>query len=226
MPTSLTGLLVALVALLPGGVHTWMYERVTGKSLSQTGDRLSRLLAASCVYLVLSAFAYPVFASVAKAAASGDTTTGWRYAAVIGLVVVLPAVVGGGAGAFTNRRHRRDWQGRLGRLLAGAGHASRAWDHLFGVQDLRGVVRVVLNDGSHITGYWGERDDGGSAGSPPSRSYASGYPDQQRDLYISQLIRLDQADGSSEDVSSAAWIPADSIRYLEFHSTTGKFPDA
>ena len=227
VPTSLSGLLVALVALLPGGVHTWMYERVTGKSLSQAGDRLSRLLAASAVYLVLSAFAFPVLASVARAASSGGGTSWWRYFVVVGLLVVLPALVGGGAGLLTNRRHQRGWRGRLGRLIAGVGHASRAWDHLFGVQGLRGSVRVVLTDGTHLIGYWGERGDAGLGGSPPSRSYASGYPGQQRDLYISQLIRIDQADGSSQTTAGALWVPADSIRYLEFHpSTTGESPDA
>lgn len=124
MPSTLVGLLVALVALLPGGVHTWSFERETGKAEHQASDRLPRLLAASALYLVLSAPALPTFRAVATSAATGATTVAWRYALTVVLLIVLPYAIGTVAGKLVNRRHEKGVRAWLGRRVAGPGHAA------------------------------------------------------------------------------------------------------
>lgn len=222
MPSTLVGLLVALVALLPGGVHTWSFERETGKAEHQASDRLPRLLAASALYLVVSAPALPTLRAVATSAATGTTTAAWRYVLTVGLLIVLPWAIGTVAGRLVNRRHEEGVRGWLGRRVAGPGYASRAWDHLFAVKGLTGTIRVVLNDDTTIIGTWAERSSRRAKGDPPSGSYASGFPHQQTDLYISQLIRIDHPDQTGQETDAAAWVPGASIRYLEFYPNTAE----
>lgn len=217
MPATLDALLIGLLAFLPGGVHTWAFERVTGKSEHLVGDRLPRLLAASALYLVLAIPAFPILETVARSASSGTTTDGWRYTVAVTVLVVVPFVIGSGAGALTNRRHQSGVVGWLGRRVGGVGHASRAWDHLFATKGLTGTIRVVLNDGTQVIGTWAQRTGAGAPGNPPALSYASGYPSQQRDLYISQLIRIDYPDSTQNHTDAAAWIPVEAVRYLEFY---------
>jgi Family of unknown function (DUF6338) len=216
MPETLSSLLVVLLALLPGGLHTWAFERVTGKSQHQVSDRILRLLVASALYLVLAVPAIPIFSAIAKSAMAGATTAAWRYVAVFVILILIPMLIGSTMGWLTNQRHQKGVRGWLGRRIGGVGYANRAWDHLFGVKGLEGTIRVILTDGTQIIGKWARRDGGGAAGEPPTRSYASGYPTEQRDLYISQLIRIDYPN-ASQTTSGAAWIPGESVRYVEFY---------
>jgi hypothetical protein len=220
MPESLTGLLIVLIALLPGGVHTWAFERATGKSDQQASDRIPRFLAASAVYLVVFAVpATPILRAIAESARTGTTTAAWRYAAAFALLIVLPFTIGSLMGWLTSRRHEKGLLGWLGRRIGGVGHATRAWDHLFAVKELTGTIRVVLADNTHLIGTWGRREKmGGLSGDPPTVSYASGCPNPQRDLYIAHLIRIDYPGGKpSQDSDGAAWVPGESIRYIEFY---------
>lgn len=217
MPTTLTALLILLVAVLPGAVHTWAFERVTGQSDHAVGDRVPRLVAASAIYLVLSSPAIPVFTAIARSVASGHTTTGWRYLTAAVLLVIFPWVVGSAAGEATVRRHRKGLVGWFGRRIGGAGHANRAWDHLFATKDLTGTIRVVLTDKTCIIGIWAQRSDSDTAGQPPASSYASGYPSEQRDLFLSKVLRIDYPDGRMVEPGGTALVPAGSILYLEFY---------
>lgn len=217
LPATLNALLIALVTLLPGSVHTWAFERATGKSDHQAGDRIPHLIAASAIYLVLWSPAIPIFASIAKSTSAGSAAPVAHYAIAVALLIVLPLIVGSAAGAATVRRHRTGALGWIGRRIGGPGHASRAWDYLFATKDLIGTIRVILTDNSTIIGTWARSETIGAIGEPPPLSYASGFPGTDRDLYISKVLEIRYPDGSIQKPGGTVLIPAQSIHYLEFY---------
>jgi hypothetical protein len=177
---TLEALTVAVLALLPGAVYTWVYERQVSTSRAGLADRLLRLLGASGAFLALALPGlyqlYRVFV-VPGRLVTGDPLPGavWLLPPAY---LLLPAVAGLVVGRAAHAR--KPWV----RLLTGPAPAPRAWDHLFSTPKLTGWVRLKLMDGTWLFGAWSSGDAAsGENRSTPQRSYAAGYPEQQ-DLYL------------------------------------------
>jgi len=168
------GVAITILAVLPGALFTWSFEREVGNWGAGLADRVYRFVGFSAMFH--AALAWPEYLlwkrylHIANAAGTGfhDVFTSGGsidpWAALVPVVYVgLPVFLG-----FLASRSVRAG-GRLGRVLVGRNPAPRAWDDLF----WRGpalVVRLKLMDGEWVGGLFGDR------------SYASGYPEPQDPL--------------------------------------------
>ena len=204
MPGTIEALAIAALALLPGALYVWSYERQTGLWGINLPDRVLRFLGVSALFHVLAApFTYWLwFSWVHDDEWKGDGHLPWGlYLALLGYVA-LPIA----AGAFVGRTEL--WPARL---LRGESPEPRAWDYFFSAQP-DGWLRVKLRNGAWVGGAYG---DG---------SYASGYP-QPHDVFIAEAADVDPATGEfirdeSGNVrlrESSLLLTAESIDYLEFN---------
>lgn len=218
MPDSLTAFGVFLLAVLPGGLYVWSFERVVGRWGIGLADRLLRLVAASAVFLAV--FAAPLYLfwtelsehrlgtgrrSVAEFLAHGEVFPWWVYLCLIGYVSV-PIVLGTLAGRAVRSRDPR-WKG-VGRLIGGKTPAPRAWDFVFSSSP-GATVRLRLKEGgTWIGGQFGEA------------SYAAGYPEEPQDLYLEATYAMLQSDGSFVQDEEGDFVELGSgllIRWDEVH---------
>lgn len=182
MPDTFQALAVVAVALLPGALYTWGFERMVGNWGVSLSDRVLRFVGVSAFFQVLWA---PVSVAVWRDlvvtgdAARGDLP-GWTWLAAA-LYVGLPFSVGSLVGTGTKKRW--DWA----KLFTGLSPAPRAWDHLFSSEP-DGWIRLRLKDGTWLGGAF-TRGEAGELG-----SYAAGYPDPQ-DLYLARAVDVDPESG-------------------------------
>lgn len=93
-----------------------------------------------------------------------------------------------------------------------ASPAPRAWDHLFARPNLVGWVVLHLQDGTKIGGEWS------------NASYASGFPQQDSDLYLGDQVELDEngsfvmdgGDGLPRSLGKSLLIRWDEVKRLDF----------
>jgi hypothetical protein len=178
---SFEALAVTLLALLPGALFTWSFEREVGNWGAGLADRVYRFVGFSAIFH--AALAYPEYLfwtnylRVPDADGQGFHnvfTGGGDIAWWLGLVPILYVGISVALGFLASRSAWNN--GWLGRVLVGRNPAPRAWDHLF----WRGpalVVRLKLKDGEWVGGLFG--DD----------SYASGYPEPQ-DLLLEETYEI------------------------------------
>ena len=175
------GIAITILAVLPGALFTWSFEREVGNWGAGLADRVYRFVGFSAMFH--AALAWPeyllwkTYLHVPNADETGfhDVFTSGspidRWMALVPVLYVgLPVLLG----FLAARSVRRG--GWLGRILVGRNPAPRAWDDLF----WRGpalVVRLKLKDGEWIGGLFG--DD----------SYASGYPEPQ-DLLLEEAYEI------------------------------------
>lgn len=185
--STVEALIVVVLALLPGAMYTWVYERQVSTSRAALADRLLRLLGASAAFLVLALPGlyqlYRVFV-VSGRLGAGDPLP-WPVWLLPAAYLLVPA----GAGLVVGRaaHARKPWV----RLLTGPAPAPRAWDHLFSTPRLTGWVRLKLTDGTWLFGAWATEDPpSGQSRGVPQRSYAAGYPEEQ-DLYLVDTASID-----------------------------------
>jgi hypothetical protein len=205
-------LAATMLALLPGGLYTWAYERQAGAWGVGLSDRLVRFLGASAIFHALTASVtyelYRYFVHSGRLARGEELPT-WAWLLPV-LYVGLPIAAGSVVGAAT--RGREPWA----LLLTGPSPAPRAWDHLFSTGDLEGWVRLRLKNDTWIVGAYATEDQG------KLRSYASGYPEIQ-DLFLVETVECD-ADGTmlvDEEQNPrlrgvAVLVRWDEVSYLEF----------
>jgi len=144
LPSSVTALAIVLVAVLPGAVYTWAFEREAGAYGVTLADRVLRFLAAS-VALHL-ALAWPEYGLYRMALQGQDELQAGQFAVLwVGLLVLagVPAVVGTVVGGlYATRDSREGWsrlrrrltpqrETKLLRFIVGRDPAPRAWDDLF-----------------------------------------------------------------------------------------------
>lgn len=217
MPDTAQALVVLIVAILPGALHTWAFEREAGNWGVGLADRVLRFAGATAIYQVAFAFPlYQLWARVLHQPVMANGSKGFRnlileaaplpwWTWLVPVAYVgIPLAVGTFAGRSVHRRPR------IARILAGKDPAPRAWDHLFSPGP-SGVIRVRLKDDTWIGGLFGRR------------SYAAGYPEPQ-DLYLESAYRV-LADGQfaqgptpSEfvELGSGILVRWDEVKFLEF----------
>jgi Family of unknown function (DUF6338) len=216
MPSSAVGLLVVFVAVLPGALYIWAFEREVGRWGIGLADRVLRFIGVSALFLAF--LAYPIRYLWVRylhvlAADRGD----FKNLVVDGgalpwwLLVVPLAYVGAPVilGTLAATAVRRDW--RAARILVGPDPAPRAWDALFSPRPA-GVVRVRLQD-----------DLGWVGGLFGAESYAAGYPEQPQDLYLESAYQLlDDGsfalddDGDFVELGSGLLLRWEDVLHLEF----------
>lgn len=219
---SAIGLIILLVAVLPGAAYTWGFERQAGSFRVSLADRTLRFVGASVLFHLalapLNWLLYRLLVPFGRAVDGGDFLLLW---AAVGVLTFLPYAVGNAVGGLYRSRHARDtswrWarrfltrqrEERLLRALLGHDPAPRAWDHLFAPRP-NGFVRVRLIDGVWIAGKFADR------------SYAGGYPNQP-DLLLEEAWSLDSPDGSlgEQGLGYPLYVSASQISWLEMIETT------
>lgn len=216
LPDSFTALLVVVVAVLPGSVFTWAYERQASPYGVTLRDRMLRFITVSLIFhLVL---AWPEYAVYRVAIEGEGILQPGRFASLWAGLIVLVAVPGGIGtvlgGLYATRNTRNGWQWirrwlpehrehQLLRLMLGRTPAPRAWDDLF--SDRPNVyVRVRT-----LEGFW-------IAGRFAGQSYAGGFP-YQTDLLLEQAWSVDQETGQlgETELGYSVYIPAVWIAWME-----------
>jgi Family of unknown function (DUF6338) len=188
MPASFQGLLAALVALLPGALYTWAFEREVGRWGVTLGDRVLRFVGTSGIFLAV--YSYPLFLIWANylhhpqpshegvqfhnLVWEGRPVPWWLF--LIPVAYVAIPLIAGSVGAVAVSR---GWKW-LARIVAGRDPAPRAWDFLFSSRP-SGLVRIRLkHDGSWVGGLFAEN------------SYASGYPEAPQDVYLESTYLMEE----------------------------------
>jgi hypothetical protein len=212
MPDTFQAVTVFLVALLPGALYTWAFERVAGAWGISLSDRLLRFVGVSVGFQLLwapaLAWLYRDFVVTDKAAAGDLPLWLWLVAAAY---VIVPFAAGTAVGWGT--RKRKPWA----KAFTGPAPAPRAWDHLFSSEP-DGWIRIRLKTGTWLGGAF-SKGDGSALG-----SYAAGYPDTQ-DLYLAAAAEIDpdsgrfqfDEDGQVRMRGSGILVQWDQVEYLEFN---------
>lgn len=175
---TIESVLVVCIALLPGGLYVWGFERQVGRWGIGLPDRVLRFFGVSSFAHVLAApMTYWVWAN------AGDAANGyarwWVWAALAGYVAV-PFGTGSLVGRAT--REGRPWT----LALTGPHPAPRARDHFFASRPT-GWLRLRLKSGRWVGGVFVP------FGTPLS-SYAAGYPEAQ-DLFLTETVVVDGETG-------------------------------
>lgn len=179
MITSLQALLVVLLAVLPGALYVYAFERQAGRWGIGVSDRLLRFIGFSAV---LHSFAAPASYELyrqalrSRAIAEGRALPTWVWVLVLAYVFT-PLLLGTVVGRAT--RAGRPWA----TWFTGPSPAPRSYDHLFGTGSRDGWVRLKIKDGPWILGAFAREDEG-------LRSYASGYPHPEQ-LFLADTAECD-----------------------------------
>lgn len=217
LPGTAVGLLVVLVAVLPGSLYTWAFERQVSAYGVTLADRTLRFLAASVLFdLVLAWPAYGLY----RLAAVHQDGRGFGQFAVAWLALLVVVAVPGGTGAvlgglYVTRSDRSGWrwlrrwltperETRLLSVALGRAPAPRAWDNLFSERP-NVYLRVRLADDQWVGGRFADA------------SYAGGFP-HDPDLYLEEAWAVDQASGEllgETGLGFPVYIPAGQIRWME-----------
>lgn len=210
MPETFQSLAVLALALLPGALYVWSFERQAGAWGIRFGDRLFRFVGFSSLFhALLAPVSYRLWIDFVRSGriGSGDVPP-WPWLVPM-LYVAVPLILGSTVGQGTRRR--KAWA----RAFTGSNPAPRAWDHLFASR-LEGWIRLRLKSGAWLGGAFVRRAEG-------LHSYAAGYPEDQ-DLFIGEAIELHPETGSflldenGDPVSrgSSILVRWDEVEYLDF----------
>ncbi len=215
-PSTAVGLVIALVAVLPGAVYVWAYERESTARGVTLADRTLRFIAASVVLHLL--LAWPAYGLYRWAIYRTDVVGAGQFA-VLWLCLLLITLVPYGTGTvlgglYATRSTRNGWQrlrrllsadheARLLRVVLGRDPAPRAWDQLFSERPTA-YLRVRTTDGRRVAGQFAEA------------SYAGGFP-HDADLLLEQAWEVDQETGVLGDrtLGYPVYMPASSIAWVE-----------
>jgi hypothetical protein len=208
---SFQGVFATLLALLPGAVYVFTYERQVGSFGVNFTDRLIRFLSASAVFHALFAFAeYRAYLDLFRSGRLGrGELSSWQVETLAIGYLLVPAAAGLLVGQAWRRRPK--W---LTWVVAGA-QPPRAWDDLF-ARGPEGYIRAKLKSGQWIAGYFGTAPDG-------RKSYAAGFPHDQ-DLLITRRVDIDPesgdyvttADGNARDLDGWLLVRWEELEILEF----------
>jgi hypothetical protein len=166
---------VTAIALLPGALYVWGFERQVGRWGIGLSDRVLRFFGTSAFIHALMA---PVTYWLWERSRNGTPVSIWLWAGAVAYVAG-PFVAGSVVGRALVRG--KGWAA----LLTGPNPAPRAWDHFFASAP-DGWVRLCLKSGTWVAGLYS------TAGG--RRSYASGYPEAQ-DLLLMDTVLVDPETG-------------------------------
>lgn len=208
MPNTFQAVAVVAVALLPGALYVWAFERQAGRWGIGLGDRLLRFAGGSALFHAAAApLTYWLWSTQWEIVRSGEPVRWWLWPIVIAYVAV-PALGGTIIGLGVRREKR--WT----TLFTGPDPAPRAWDHLFG-QKPDGWIRLRMKSGVWLGGAYADAND--------RRSYAAGYPEPQ-DLYLAAAAEVDpdtgefllDGDGNVVLLDGGILVRWEEVEHLEF----------
>ena len=180
MPDTFQAVAVLVVALLPGALYVWAFERQAGRWGVGLSDRLLRFVGGSALFHAAAApLTYWLWADRWDEIHHGEPVSWWLWPLVVAYVAI-PAV--GGTVVGRGVRSEKSWT----TVFTGPDPAPRAWDHLFG-QKADGWVRLRMKSGVWIGGAYADANG--------RRSYAAGYPEPQ-DLFLAAAVELDPETGA------------------------------
>lgn len=204
VPDTALGLLLLVVAVLPGLVYTLAFERQAGAYGVTLADRTLRFVAVSALFHVLAAWpeywVYRMTLAPGDRLLAGDFAILWVSAV---LLLVLPAVTGTLVGrAYVYRDERSRWQQEALRWTIGPQIAPRAWDDFFSERPST-YLRVRTVDGTMHAGLFA------------SQSYAAGFP-QAPDLLLEEAWSIDPGSGELiEPLGYPLYIAPGQIAWME-----------
>lgn len=222
MPSTVAGLLIVFVAILPGALYIWAFEREVGQWGVGLSDRVFRFIGVSSLFLALLSYpAHYIWRNYLHAphdhgyvnrVLDGGDLPSWLYLVPLGYVVVPIAV-----GSFAALTVRKEW--KIARMLVGSNPVPRAWDALFS-SNPSGVVRILLRDGAGwIGGLFG------------SGSYAGVYPHDPQDLYLERAYQvLDSGEFAVDErgdfitFEAGVLVKWQDVLHLEFFDVASKAP--
>jgi hypothetical protein len=210
VPETFQSLAVLAIALLPGALYVWAFERYAGAWGVRLTDRLLRFVGFSALlHAALVPVTYVLWNEFIRSGrvGSGHAPLSLWLAPILytGLPIVAGSVIGRGT------RKGREWA----RFFTGPDPAPRAWDHVFASAP-DGWIRLRLKSGTWLGGAFARRPDG-------ARSYAAGYPEEQ-DLYLLEAVEVDpdtgrfMVDDAGVPVSrgSSILVRWNEVEYLDF----------
>lgn len=194
---SVQALLIASLAVVPGAIYTWVFERNDGAAGDRPAERLLRFVAISLLLSLVSTLpiGYWFYSQyyVTGALQRGDVPVLILYVC-LGSVVLLPAILGWIAAGYVKK-------GLPGAsVLASRNRRPRGWDHVFNGQRWSGKIRIKTTDGTWFIGLWSAQS---SKNSMPG-SFAAGYPNDQ-DLYFVDTFQVDPTNGMPVVADNGTW---------------------
>ena len=198
--STLQGLLVAVLALLPGASYTLAYERVAGSFGSKAPDRLIRFLAASAIFQAV--FSGPTLLLYRNYITNGRLQRGEVNWLLFEMGTLLYVLIPLGCGALIGHGHKKGWP--IARAITGKAVEPRAWDYVWN-RNKPAVVRARLKSDTWVAGLYAEVDG--------NKSYASGYP-EDCDLYLSVSIEINPETGELKRNSEGQPVILDGPRSL------------
>jgi hypothetical protein len=208
MPETFSALAVLAVALLPGALYTWAFERQAGRWGIGLSDRVLRFIGGSALFhAAFAPLTYWLWSEQWPRLRDGQTV-GLALWLVPVAYVALPALAGTAVGVATRRG--APWA----QWFTGPDPAPRAWDYLF-QYEADGWVRLRMKSGTWVGGAY--------AFANGRRSYTAGYPDPQ-DLYLAAAVRVDPDTGEFmigdgglvEVLPGGLLVRWEEVEYLEF----------
>ena len=179
MPQSFQAVVAVIVALLPGALYVWAFERQAGRYGIGLSDRVLRFVGGSALFLAIFAMPlYWLYANYGEPLATAQPLPLW-LALVPLAYVAMPLAAGTAIGYGL----RTGWAWT--RFVTGPDPAPRAWDHLF-QYNVDGWIRCRLKSGTWLAGAYADANG--------RRSYAAGYPEAQ-DLYLAASVSVDGQTG-------------------------------
>lgn len=213
MPSSIIALAIVAVAVLPGSMYTWAYERQASAFGVTFADRTLRFIAISLIFhLVLAWPEYGLYRAVFKSEAFGAAQFAILWVGLL-ILVGLPASIGTVLGGlYTTRSNRERWsrlrkhltaenEDRLLTFALGRTAAPRAWDHFFSDSPTT-ALRVALTDGTVVAGVFA------------NKSYAGGYP-HEADLLLEEAWSLDDKEQLVRPLGYPVYLPASQIAWID-----------
>jgi uncharacterized protein DUF6338 len=178
MPNTFQALAVLLLALLPGALFIWGFERISGRWVIGLSDRILRFFGISALFQALAAPAtYAIWHKyLREGALSHDKTVPWWLWAVVVVYVALPFLIGSWLAVSVEAD--KPWA----RWAIGyTDPAPTAWDFVFSSES-SAWVRLKLKSGRWAGGaYTGD-------------GYSGGYPEPP-DLYLNAVAEVDPDTG-------------------------------
>lgn len=213
VPTSVVALAIVVIAVLPGSMYTWAFERQVSAYGANLADRVLRFVALSVLFhLALGWIEYWLF----RSAFAGEQFGGGQFAiawVAVAILVVVPAALGTVIGGlYASRSDREGWawirqhltvrtENRVLQFILGRTPAPRAWDNMFSErQNL--YLRVETTDGNAVAGLFADK------------SYAGGFP-HDTDLYLEESWSMTEDGSLDKPLGYPVYLPAGQIARLE-----------
>lgn len=189
MPGTLQAALVVALAVLPGALYVWTFERIVGPWGIGLVDRILRFVGISALFHAI--FAPITYDWYGRYVVSGKLAAGSELPRTVHLGILAYVVLPIAAGAIVGLGIRQRW--RWATFITGSQRAPRAFDELF-LQGGTGYVRLKLKneqgEDRWLAGWFGRAEINGQE----RRSRVSRYPEAQ-DLYLVQTLACDERNG-------------------------------